>query len=278
MQIVCPTCATAYEVDPASLGDEGRTVRCGQCGELWFAARRQPEPAVAAVAPSMWDEPPEAGPSEPEHPAAGDRLDRSEIEFAAPGDIATVAEAPPTVPDGEEAQPADADDGIPDYVEARRRRVRRHAAKARSSVPMPWVAAVLAGIVLALVYERAPIVRAMPQMASLYSAIGLSVNLRGLVFEDVKTLADQQDGVPVLVMEGAIRNVTKEPVEVPRLRFALRNDAGVEIYTWTAQPERTVLAPGEREKFRTRLASPPAGSKTAHVRFFQRRDLAAATH
>src|ERR1044071_2862551 len=37
MLIVCPTCATSYTVEPASLGPAGRTVRCARCKESWFA-------------------------------------------------------------------------------------------------------------------------------------------------------------------------------------------------------------------------------------------------
>ena len=36
-----------------------------------------------------------------------------------------------------------------------------------------------------------------------------------------------------------------KPVEVPRLRFAVRNATGQEIYTWTALPSRSILGPGE---------------------------------
>ena len=37
MLIVCPTCATAYQIAPAALGAAGATVRCAQCKNTWFA-------------------------------------------------------------------------------------------------------------------------------------------------------------------------------------------------------------------------------------------------
>ncbi len=46
MQIHCPTCATSYMIEPASLGAAGRTVRCSRCSTTWFAAA-----PAAAVAP-----------------------------------------------------------------------------------------------------------------------------------------------------------------------------------------------------------------------------------
>lgn len=38
MLIVCPSCATSYLIDPASVGPAGRAVRCARCKSTWFAA------------------------------------------------------------------------------------------------------------------------------------------------------------------------------------------------------------------------------------------------
>ena len=113
----------------------------------------------------------------------------------------------------------------------------------------------------------------MPQTASLYAAIGLPVNLRGLAFSDVTTSSEMSEGVPVLLVKGRITNVTRQAHDVPRLRFAMRNTAGNEIYAWTSLPSRPQLAPGEIEPFETRLASPPADGQAVIVRFFTRRDM-----
>ena len=74
----------------------------------------------------------------------------------------------------------------------------------------------------------------MPQTASFYARLGLSVNLRGLVFDNLNTEVEQHEGVPILVVEGEIFNETRRIVDVPRVRFAVRNAARQEIYSWTA--------------------------------------------
>jgi hypothetical protein len=117
------------------------------------------------------------------------------------------------------------------------------------------------------------VVRLMPQTASLFAAIGLPVNLRGIAFSDVTTATEASEGVPVLLVKGHITNITRQPREVPRLRFAMRNAAGNEVYAWTSLPAKTMLAPGEAESFETRLASPPADGQAVVVRFFTRRDI-----
>ena len=41
MLIVCPNCATSYQVEPSSLGATGRSVRCVRCQKVWFAANTE---------------------------------------------------------------------------------------------------------------------------------------------------------------------------------------------------------------------------------------------
>jgi len=120
------------------------------------------------------------------------------------------------------------------------------------------------------------VVRLVPQTASLYAALGLPVNLRGLTFGNVTTAIETQDGVQVLVIEGTIASASTRAVEVPRLRFSVRNHRGQEVYAWTALPSRGALSPGETLPFRSRLASPPPDMREVLVRFFNRRDLVAS--
>src|SRR5262249_45085635 len=169
----------------------------------------------------------------------------------------------------------------PDIETVAARRTRQARKKGRRSGRVPRLATiilVLAGAIAALLHWRAPVVRLVPQTASLFSAVGLPINLRGLSFDDVKTSVETHDGVTVLMVEGTIANLTRQPLEVPRLRFAVRNAGGYEVYAWTAVPAAPTLAPGDRAPFRSRLASPPADAQDIIVRFFNRRDVAAASN
>jgi predicted Zn finger-like uncharacterized protein len=57
MILTCSKCATRYHVDPASLGADGRTVRCAGCGHRWTAQPPADAPKVLELktsAPAAW--------------------------------------------------------------------------------------------------------------------------------------------------------------------------------------------------------------------------------
>ncbi len=159
-----------------------------------------------------------------------------------------------------------------------RRAGRAQPTTRRSSRPSYWPRPLtlaiwaLVAINVALIGWRSDVVRVAPQTASLYAAIGLPVNLRGLLFTEIKTTAETQDGVQVLVVEGTISSVSPHLTEVPRLRLSVRNQAGHDVYAWIALPERSALSPGETLAFRSRLASPPPEVREVMVRFLNHHD------
>lgn len=290
MLIVCPSCSTAYRIELSTLGAAGRTVRCARCRATWFASVADMAPAELALAPEPNGSLAAAGPDQPPQPPAHERGDSDDGKREAGGSedmsgeaaAVTIANAPSLVPamarDNGPALASAAATG-PD-IETMAARRARHDGKlkrrrsGRAWPGLPTTILLLAAVIAALLNWRATVVRFIPQTASLFSAIGLPVNLRGLNFDNVKTSVESQNGVMVLVVEGTIANVTRQPLEVPRLRFAVRNAAGYEVYAWTALPAQPVLAPGDVAPFRSRLASPPADAHNVIVRFFNRRDVA----
>jgi predicted Zn finger-like uncharacterized protein len=312
MLIVCPNCGTSYMVDPAALGSGGRTVRCARCKTTWFAGWQKQTPSVSAFVDGVIAEaeaqsgPDSPQPASPEPPAAAAAPDDFGSEPAEPttaepeaasaptgaggqdGDAGAPAEAPVAMEEapslvppleheplpGAEAAESNSDD-VESYA-ARRQRLQSRRKQARRSSRWTAVVLVLFAVNVALIGARNEVVRYLPQTASLFAAIGLPVNLRHLNFENVQISKELQDGVNILVVKGEIVSAAGKPVAVPRLRFAARDAAGQEIYVWTALPSRSILGPGERLAFNSRLASPPAEAKNVLVRFFTAQDAAAA--
>jgi predicted Zn finger-like uncharacterized protein len=293
MRIICPHCTTSYAIDLATLGGAGRTVRCSRCKETWLA---RPEDAVAAEAPAMADAGGQAG-SADDTAAEWDALAREDNE----GREAPVVDSPsisgdwPDEADGEGAPRAGGTDwlsmargdgqdneaGRPQRLSGPGRFLRPAALfgarggsiGGKSLVSLPIACAAMGALVLALMIWRVDVVRLLPQTAGFYRMVGLDVNLRGLVFKDVKITSETVEGKPVLVIEGVIIGETRKPVELPRLRFSVRDAQGAEIYAWNAVLEQAVLKPGEKAWFKSRLASPPPEGRNIDVRFFSRRDI-----
>jgi predicted Zn finger-like uncharacterized protein len=283
MHIICPHCTTSYAIDLATLGAAGRTVRCSRCKEVWLA---RPEDATEIAAPV------------PAMAAAGNQDAAAEWDALAREDSGQEQETPvvdsPSIsgdwPD-ESSLGADKTDwpsmarhDAQDAGTARPRRlsrlqkllgpVARLRVPGNSSVSLPTACAAMGALVLALVIWRVDVVRLLPQTAAFYKMVGLEVNLRGLMFKDVKITSETVEGKPVLVIEGVIVGEAKKPVELPRLRFSVRDAQGAEIYAWNAVLEQPLLRPSEKAWFKSRLASPPPEGRNIDVRFFNKRDLA----
>ena len=300
MLIVCPSCATSYMIDPASVGSAGRMVRCARCKTTWFAGTpasdvdafvdnviaeaeaehkgvlrpdtspqtTNPEFSIGNDAPPPMPEPPPAFAQAPDSP------------FPEPEPMpVAIPDAPSLVPPIEhtaykEPTPADQEDELETFAARRKRMQSKRKKKSRSS---RWTAIILVlfAVNVALVGARNEVVRFLPQTASLFAAIGLPVNLRQLAFENVRITRETENGATILMVEGFIVSTANKPVEVPRLRFAARNASGQEIYTWNAKPERSILEPGQRLPFSSRLVSPPADANDVMVRFFNANDAMA---
>jgi predicted Zn finger-like uncharacterized protein len=278
MQIVCPHCSTSYDISPAALGEAGRNVRCSRCKEVWLA---RPEDALEFASHAM------AGADD-----ADEAAEWNSYAHEQGGESDTPHVDSPSIAGDWQASAEDQDSAGwsaaagNDLDGARSDRLswlgKLMPAKALGRVPhlkapisLTTACAAMGALVLATLIWRAELVRLLPQTAAFYKLVGLDVNLRGLKFKDVKVSSEMVEGKPVLVIEGSITGESNKPVEIPRLRFSVRDAQGAEIYAWNAVLEQSVLQPGERAQFKSRLASPPPEGRNIDVRFFNKRDIAA---
>jgi predicted Zn finger-like uncharacterized protein len=283
MHIICPHCTTSYGINLATLGAAGRTVRCSRCKEVWLA---RPEDAVEMVAqvPAMAA----AG-------QAGEGADAAaEWEAMAREEAGQtpVVDSPSISADWQREDAPHTTDA--DWTTAARHanhdeadEPKRSRLRALFSLPpfppipmlrganLTMACGAMAALVLALLVWRNDVVHLLPGTAAFYRMVGLEVNLRGLAFKDLKITNETVDGKPVLVIEGMIVGESRKPVELPRLRFSVRDAQGAEIYAWNAVLDQPLLRPGERAWFKSRLASPPPEGRNIDVRFFHKRDIAA---
>lgn len=253
MLIVCPSCASRYELDAAKLGPEGRKVRCANCKTSWHVEPSAfPEPPSEAETQALLAE-------ELERAAA---IDAEITALAAEAGGQDVSEEPPVVEAPAAALP--------------KRRARRPARPDKASgaflrrggAGRPMAAA-LGGLALLglLAWQRDAAVRAAPQLAGLFETIGMPVNVRGLSLSSIESgvVADGQNRF--LIVEGDVTNITKSKAAVPLIEVAVKDAGGATLYTWTTEPPRESLQPAELVRFRARLASPPEQGQSVRVRF-----------
>ncbi|MBH0237208.1 zinc-ribbon domain-containing protein [Methylobrevis albus] len=296
MKISCPNCAKTYTLADGAIGPAGRSVRCSRCATTWLAqapAETAPEESLDdawetasaelaasgatdtgvgadAATTDDWFRPP--APDE-DAPAAPEPLDAAlgagPVIDAVPGgfgddDAARSRQAAKPRPKG----PARKVGG----------KAKRRPAGLRVEIPPVFAsllaAAGFAAFITGAVMLREPIVRLVPDLASLYGFVGLEVNLRGLAIRDLKTFGEVDASGPVLVVEGQIVNVTAAAREVPMLRFGLKSEQHREIFAWSMEPAQPTLAPGETSRFRSRLPLPPDAASEIEVRFADRRATA----
>jgi predicted Zn finger-like uncharacterized protein len=288
MHIVCPHCTTSYAVDPVNFSAAGRRVRCVRCHEIWLAVPQ--DMATAATSPGY--DAGEAGPGtgSDSYGAASDTWRDDDAPHIESPSISSDGAAFTASSDHEQSETTAHDEAeTPGTLRrgfaAGRALPRRLGARTlnpsgwRRALPaafnLPTVCMALGTLAFALIVWRADVVRAMPQTAAFFKMTGFDVNLRGLRFDDVKVSTEVVDNKPVLLIEGALVDVARRSMEIPRLRFIVRDAKGNDIYAWNAVLEQSVINPGENVQFKTRLASPPPEGREIAVRFFHKLDIAA---
>jgi predicted Zn finger-like uncharacterized protein len=232
MILTCPQCATRYQTDAAQFAPAGRKVRCAKCTHVWHQAA--PEPEADALDIPRIDEPPAVDASAPQRAAyASDHAPQPS--YAVP---AAVPRAPSSWLRG-------------------------------LGIAAGWL--VLAGIVLVIgwsaVIYRQQVATLWPQSSSLYKALGLHVNTRGIDIRYVSSSSEKEDGQSVLAITGTLVNFTSRELTVPPITVVLTDKDKRELYQWSFAPGVATLQPNQPFKFRTRLSNPPAGARQFEVRF-----------
>jgi len=232
MIVVCPQCNTRYLVDPRALGAEGRRVRCAQCSNTWH--HKPPAEALA--------------------------------------ELETVA-APPSAEPGPRAQRVEPQFDRPALEEEPEHRIQLPAIaqpRRRPWVTVGWVV-LLALVGLAAggaVWERDSVIRTWPPSARLYALFGLAVPQPGDVLKvTAQARRDEENGVPRLVIEGEVANISPEAQLVPKLKVELKDAGNKVVQSWSFDVSTERLLPGASVPFTTSVARPSDAATDMSVTF-----------
>lgn len=284
--IACPHCGTRYQVPPETLGNAGRKVACAHCGQSWMA-----EPGAAMPVPEPDDR-------------LFNEADEKALDKSFADEEAALRDVPSSVrqllPKGEVPPPevmrsiseikaalesktgktlstvAPPDESAPSPAQKKAQgKLRQRQQAIVAALPVARLGRVLriAGIGLLVavigggVVFRTEVVRLVPDLAGLYSGIGLKVNVIGLDFTEVTTLLSRRGDSDVMTVNATIHGVEPRRVVVPPVVVTLLDDNGSPVYAWSVAPRQGDLEPGETFGFSAELASPPANARQVRLSF-----------
>jgi predicted Zn finger-like uncharacterized protein len=232
MILSCPNCSARFLINANALQPTGREVRCGRCRHQWFAT--PPEP---------------------------DALD---LEEEAPPKPSTPPPLPPPLAESAapiEPRPIPKGSNLPVIAKQKRRGVGAIAG---------WVALLLVVVAIGVaIAERDTVMARYPDMRPLYGAVGFETPPlgAGLAITDETCSRTMQEGLPVLICEGRLRNNTKYEQPVPGLRGALLDAGGHELQAWTFAVATPKLGPSQSVPFRTEVRQPASAATEWRVTF-----------
>jgi predicted Zn finger-like uncharacterized protein len=259
MIITCPHCQTKYQVTYEAIGSAGRKVQCAHCHQAWTqdANAAADQDGEGESADQVFDA------------FAEDALDEAmsaeeSIVASQGGRTAAVGEPPKPLSGAEAAE-----------LQKRQMAFLRRQNAMISSLPLARLrraariagVVILAGLLGGTYFGRVPIVERYPDLAGLYEAIGLGVNVVGLDFSDLATLKQLSGGNDVLTVSAQIVGRADRPVAVPPVVVSLLDEDGRAVYEWSVAPRVRDLMAGERATFDTRLSLPPSEAVRVRLSF-----------
>lgn len=268
MIITCPNCQTKYQVTYEAIGSAGRKVQCANCQKSWQQA------AMPDVTPAKKPDLRVVTPEDVESDRLFDTIEEEALDKAiAEEEQAVTGEQPkpvdPVVPPKPKKRESAAE------LQERQKALSRRQRAMVSRLPMARLrlgARIVGGVTLAAIFVigyfgRVQIVEQSPDMAGLYAAIGLGVNVQGLELENLQSSRSMAEGRDVLVVSAQIVGVEAKPVSVPPVLVSLLDASGHPVYEWTVTPRVQDLMAGERATFDTRLPLPPAEASRVRLSF-----------
>lgn len=237
MILTCPSCATRYYADDASIGPNGRTVRCAACSKTWFA---EPQASMESLTGGY-------GYADDRPPLTRERVER--LRRAAQ----QVTQGPaPSAAARFRAQQAE----------------RQRKERVRAAV-LAWGAtgAAVAATTTTAVAFRQDVATVWPETASAFAMIGLDVNVYGLDFAGLQVERSFDGPTPVLIVRGEVTNISRDDKAVPAVRLALRDDSGAEVYHWIVSLGDSVAPAGGTLPFEARLENPPTDAADLELAF-----------
>ena len=230
----CPNCHSAEPIAADALSDGVQVVICRQCGEGW-AAKSVP----ATIQRSDCE----------------DENGRSLV--WADAQTIDAVRRPLVAYAGDDQDPW-----------ARRMEADHDRPEERTSPVFGWLLMLVSAAFLAGFFgARQQVVAAVPDLAGLYAAIGLPVNMSGLDIVEVRAAAESSGFETAFKIEGAVRNISEGDMAVPALKVDFLDRYSRLVHTIPINAPAPSLKPGMQSQFSQSIKDYPKESVSVRVTF-----------
>jgi hypothetical protein len=136
-------------------------------------------------------------------------------------------------------------------------------------MPRGAVLALVAGLGYAAVVDRQRVIAILPASAAIYATLGLPAGdaASGLQVLNLKMRKETENGLPALVIDGEVKNVSASPRTVPKLIVTLRDLGEHDLQNVTVPAPVDHLLPGESAPFHTSITQPADATSGVFVTF-----------
>ena len=254
MILTCPECATRYLAKDNSIGPNGRTVRCSRCETTWFVAADSDELALKDNQTETITAASAAGGQSLAIPTIPVLAENESSDTDVKADVRDDSVEMNTTDEIVKGAHVDIRDRADD--QRRRRRLR--------TVGLIWLIPLLilcmaAGLAYVM---RQDIVRKMPATATLYKQLGIEVTLSGLSLEAPMSRTTLIENKTILVVNGAVRNISGSPQQVPLIEFSLHDKSGAVLTSWFVETSVKTLEKDGRVTYSPEYPNPPLDAVT----------------
>ena len=141
----------------------------------------------------------------------------------------------------------------------------------RGSPALGWLAyALLVVVVIAAgtYWTRDQLVSRWPELAQYYEMLGVPVEVAqddSFEIHNVTTARDSENGLPALIIQGEVVNVSHVAKQVPKLKVTLLDSGKHELQSWSFTVSDDRMLPGASVPFRTSIARHNEEATMAYV-------------
>ncbi len=294
MIISCPNCSTTYKVDDATLGPQGKSVRCSNCEHQWHQLPVQPahirpapmqpqemvDPAViqeqmqamADVGQMPQSTPLQSQAQPAQQPAPAPTPAPEPIPEPEPEPEPEPKEDPPSQ---EELDDMFGDDAEPEPIDSLIGEGEDDEGGINIGLLVGLIFLLLViGVLGAGYFLRDTVQELVPQSKPIYEMIGIGESLgTGLEFQDVRSQRSTEGEVDVLNVTGTVVNISDSPRDVPMIRVSLLSGEKEEIQFLNLTPDMAQIPPGEKMDFKGVVMDPAATARRLEITFTEPEEM-----